>query len=83
MNDSKLPAVEGYQPANHEKIIQVNKAKQIEERCMRYLDELMELEYTDKRAVAIARTNLQDSFMWSVRSIFQPTRITLPEDAKE
>lgn len=75
--------VKGYSPQSQAKIDQVNKAKQIEERVMRYLDELAELEYTDKRAVAIARTNVQDAFMWSVRSIMQPSRISLPEDSIE
>jgi hypothetical protein len=30
--------------------------------------------------IALGRTKTQEAFMWLVRSIFQPTRVRLPED---
>jgi len=57
-----------------------NEVKEMEERVMRLLDRLMDDPNTDKRAAAIARTDIQTSFMWIVRGIFKPQRIQLPED---
>lgn len=35
-------------------------------------DEIDQRPATDKRMAAIARTNIEDGFMWLVRSIFKP-----------
>ena len=34
----------------------------------------------DQRMVAIARTGIQEAFMWANRAVFQPSRVKLPED---
>lgn len=72
--------VKGYTPISDDNKALANCSKELEERVMRFLDGLETLPNTDKRAVAIARTNMQTGFMFAVRSIFKPERIELPED---
>jgi hypothetical protein len=43
------------------------------EQCSAFIDKLMTLESTDKRSVALGKTNLQQGFMWMIRSIEKPT----------
>lgn len=84
--------VSGYRPQTAARIDAVNYLKQAEERVLRILDTLakdrspifpysteLTLE-TDKRWLAIARTQIEQGFMAANRSIFQPARITLQED---
>lgn len=78
--------VAGYRPQTDEKISIVNANKILEERCLRQMDAMMlaapEAGY-DLRMLALARTGLQESFMWLNRAVFQPIRVALPEDAAE
>lgn len=72
--------VAGYQPQTDEKVQIVNRAKELEERVLRHLDSLSYDVSFDQRMVSIARTGIQEAFMWANRAVFQPSRITLPED---
>lgn len=72
--------VAGYQPQSDDKVQIVNQAKELEERVLRHLDGLKETP-ADQRMVAIARTGIQEAFMWANRAVFQPGRVKLPEDA--
>ncbi len=77
--------VAGYQPQTGDKVAVVNAAKELEERCMRHLDAMaadMEAKH-DPRMIALARTGLQEAWMWANRAVFQPARVSLPEDASE
>lgn len=76
-----LPVV-GYKPTQPAWAIEaVNALKHAEERAHRLLDDLVAKgEAVDQRAVALARTGLQQAFMWAARGVFQPTRVALPED---
>lgn len=38
-----------------------------------YIEKLMTAEGTDKRAVALGKTNMQQGFMWAIRGVAQPT----------
>lgn len=63
----------------------VNEGKELEERYLRWLDKLSgncdgPTLVCDARLIALARTNMQLTAMWAIRSIFQPQRIRLPED---
>lgn len=81
MTDHKPLPVAGYVAQGDEKIALVNRNKEIEERALRILDELANLPSVDKRWLAIGRTDLEKAFMSINRSIFQPVRVRLPEDA--
>lgn len=82
--DGALP-VAGYKPQTDGKVTTVNGFKADEERILRKLDELRgaPAEEVDQRWLAIGRTSLETGFMAINRSIFQPGRISLPEDATE
>lgn len=80
--DGTMVDVKGYSPLSDEKKELANTCKEIEERMLRYLDTLQQTPGIDPRCLALARTNVQQGCMWAVRSIFQPTRISLPEDTK-
>jgi hypothetical protein len=71
--------VAGYQPQSDDKVQTVNRAKELEERVLRHLDNLKDT-VADQRMVAIARTGIQEAFMWANRAVFQPGRVKLPED---
>lgn len=95
MSDEVKPLpVAGYTSQSEANIALANEGKELEERYLRWLDKLARLPYhesqsipqgaklnCDQRLVALARTNIQQGAMWAIRSIFQPTRIKLPEDA--
>lgn len=82
MTNKPLP-VKGYTGQSNDNVALANRLKEAEERYLRELDALDKIEATDKRMVALARTNMQTAAMWAVRSIFQPTRIWLPEDSND
>ena len=73
--------VSGYTAQSEENVGMANLMKEIEERYLRMLDTLESVPEFDKRMIALARTHIQTGAMWAVRSIFQPKRIKLPEDA--
>ena len=78
--NAPLP-VKGYVGQSNDNVALANRLKEAEERYLRALDALAAIPSLDQRMVALARTNMHTAAMWAVRSIFQPTRIKLPEDA--
>jgi hypothetical protein len=81
MSDVKhlgLP-VAGYRPQSNEAVSTVNGFKADEERLLRKLDELRGGD-VDGRWLALGRTHLEQAFMAINRAVFQPARVTLPED---
>lgn len=65
--------VRGYQPQSDENVQLVNEGKAIEAALIAYLDKLMIQPATDKRMVALGRTNVQQGCMWAYRAVFQPS----------
>lgn len=78
---SGLP-VSGYQPQSDAAVAKVNESKAVEERLLRFMDDLAadEALKVDGRWFSIARTHFEQGFMALNRSVFQPGRIALPED---
>lgn len=72
--------VAGYTTQTDAKVAKVNEFKQDEERLLRKIDAMMAGDEFDKRWAAVARTHFQEGFMALNRAVFQPQRITLPED---
>lgn len=81
MLNQGLP-VAGYLPQSDDKVATVNVNKQIEERVMRQIDSMTGANGIDQRMVSIARTKTQEAFMWLNRAVFQPGRVSLPEDGE-
>jgi len=76
-----MPVV-GYASQTEANVVRANRLKEVEERFMRLLDEMRADAAMDQRCVALAVTNLQTAAMWAVRAVFQPTRVSLPEDKR-
>lgn len=83
MSEQKLASlpVAGYQAQPQSRVDQVNHFKRVEERILRELDEMRLPAGIDQRWLAIGRTHLEQAFMAINRSILQPHRVSLPEDA--
>jgi hypothetical protein len=65
--------IKGYRNLSQEEINLMNEGKALAEQCGIYIEKLMADEGTDKRAVALGKTNLQQGFMWAIRGVAQPT----------
>ena len=63
----------GYRDLSQEEIDLMNEGKALAERCGEYIDKLQAVESTDKRWIAMARTDLQVGIMKAIRSVAQPT----------
>jgi hypothetical protein len=72
--------VKGYRPQTQSNVDIANRGKELEERALRWIEEVGATDGMDPRMAAIAKTNVQQGFMWAVRAIFQPARLNLPED---
>ena len=65
--------VRGYRAQSDVDISIVNDGKALEAQLIAYLARLASIERTDKRMIAIAKTNIQQGCMWAYRSVFQPS----------
>ena len=72
MIDNKTE-IKGHRVLNSEEIEAINELKEQAENCRKLIEQLYLSPNTDKRSLAIAKTNLQQGFMWAVRSIAKPT----------
>jgi hypothetical protein len=71
--DNQHQKIKGYRDLSQAEIDMMNEAKELAEKCGALIDTLTADVQTDQRAVALAKTNLQQGFMWMVRAIAQPT----------
>lgn len=72
--------VSGYRPQSSGAVALVNRAKVIEERVLRFLDELKADPAVDPRWLAIGRTQIEQGFMAANRAVFQPVRLDIPDE---
>lgn len=73
MVDPQTPGkVTGYLPQPREHVELVNQIKELENALGRKVALLAQRRDVDQRMLEIGRTNLQQGFMWTVRSLFQP-----------
>ncbi|WP_060845584.1 DUF7681 family protein [Methylobacterium aquaticum] len=70
----------GYQEQTSDKVALVNANKQLEERCIRAAEMIRGTPGMDARMASLAITGIQEAFMWLNRAVFQPGRVSLPED---
>lgn len=68
----KPGAVTGYRKHPQELIDLVNQIKERENELGRLITNLRKRDDVDPRMLALGRTNLQQGFMWTVRSVFRP-----------
>lgn len=65
--------ITGYRELSEEEISLMNQAKELSEQCGNFINVLELLPGLDQRSLALGKTNLQQGFMWVIRSIAQPT----------
>lgn len=65
--------IKGYRDLSQQEIDLMNEGKELAEKCGEFIAKLEANDFTDKRNVAIGKTNLQQGFMWAIRGIAQPT----------
>ena len=65
--------IKGYRDLTQAEIFLISEGKELAEQCGAFVDRLMATDSTDKRDVAICKTNLQQGFMWAIRGIAKPT----------
>ena len=70
--DKKHPKIHGYRDLSKKEIDLINEAKHLAYRCEDFILDLSNDRGTDKRSLAIAKTNIQTGFMWLVSSIAKP-----------
>ena len=81
--------VAGYKPTQPQWALDlVNENKVLEERVLRQIERHQAVcaerpQDIDGRGVSIAKTKIQEAFMWLNRAVFQPGRVALPEDAEQ
>jgi len=71
--DNQHKKIKGYRDLSQEEIDLMNEGKELAEKVGDFIAKLEAVESTDKRAVALGKTNLQQGFMWAIRSVAQPT----------
>lgn len=71
--DNQHKKITGYRDLSQEEIDLMNEAKELAKNCGQLIAKLESLDSTDKRSIALGKTNLQQGFMWAIRGIAQPT----------
>lgn len=71
--DNQHKKIKGYRDLSQEEIDLMNEGKALAEQCGAFITKLANTDSTDKRDVALGKTNLQQGFMWAIRAIAQPT----------
>lgn len=64
--------ITGYRDLSQEEIDLMNEGKELAKQCGAFIEKLEAHSETDKRNVALGKTNLQQGFMWAIRSIAKP-----------
>lgn len=71
--DNQHKKIQGYRDLSQEEIDLMNEGKALAQQCGEFIAKLEAIESTDKRNVALGKTNLQQGFMWAIRAVAQPT----------
>lgn len=71
--DNQHQKIQGYRDLSQEEIDLMNEGKLLAQQCGEFIAKLETIESTDKRCVALGKTNLQQGFMWAIRGVAQPT----------
>lgn len=65
--------IKGYRDLSESEIQAMNEGKALAEQVGAWIEKLHADPSLDQRSVDLAKTNLQQGFMWGIRSIAQPT----------
>lgn len=65
--------IKGYRDLSQDEIDLMNEGKDLAAQCEAYIAKLEANPDTDKRCVALGKTNLQQGLMWAIRGVARPT----------
>ena len=71
--DNQHKHIKGYRDLSPEEIDMMNEGKAIANAVGEWIERLQSHDETDKRWVAVAKTDLQKGFMAAIRSVAKPT----------
>lgn len=71
--DNQHRKIAGYRELNQVEIDMMNRGKCLAAAVGAWVEELQATPEMDQRNVALAKTNLQQGFMWGIRAIAKPT----------
>ncbi|MNM21451.1 hypothetical protein D3C81_318120 [compost metagenome] len=71
--DNQHKKISGYRDLSQAEIDGMNEIKQLEARAGELFKKVAQVEGVDQRLLSLAKTNLQQGFMWFVRSIAKPS----------
>jgi hypothetical protein len=72
MVDNQHTLIKGSRDLSVEEIALMNEAKDLATKCGMLVTKLTTAHPIDQRCVALAKTNLQQGFMWLIRAIARP-----------
>ena len=72
MMDNQHKLIKGYRDLTQSEIDGMNSIKSLEVDTGNLFKQVSKIEGVDPRALALAKTKLQEGFMWFVRSIAKP-----------
>ena len=64
--------IKGYRDLSQEEVDLMNEGKALAVQCGEFIKKLENCRDTDKRSVALGKTNLQQGFMWAIRGVARP-----------
>lgn len=70
--DNQHRKISGYRELSQEEVDAMNAIKELEREMGALYKSISTVEGVDQRHLALARTNLQQGFMWFVRAIAKP-----------
>lgn len=70
--DNQHRKIRGYRELTQAEVDAMNRIKEKGEEIGLLVDALVDVPNIDRRALAIAKTELQTGFMWAVRAVAQP-----------
>lgn len=71
--DNQHKKISGYRDLSQSEIDGMNSIKSLEIDVGELFKQVSEIQGVDQRSMALAKTNLQQGFMWFVRAIAKPT----------
>jgi len=72
MVDNQHKKISGYRDLSEKEIEQMNSCKAYGNHLRLLIEDMEKIPETDKRCLALAKTNFQQGMMWLVRSIAKP-----------
>lgn len=72
MVDNQHKKISGYRDLTEDEIALMNQCKALAAQCGELVQKMTTAHPIDQRCVALAKTNLQQGFMWLIRSVARP-----------